>query len=59
MRLMKEEGITIIGADISTELTEDRKRKRVAATRASKEKADVIVKEKEKRKRDATSVSDK
>ncbi|MCI73685.1 hypothetical protein A2U01_0094949, partial [Trifolium medium] len=40
---------------IGTEPTEDRKGKRVAG----KVKADVVVKEKEKRKRDATSVSDK
>ncbi|MCI40708.1 hypothetical protein A2U01_0061941, partial [Trifolium medium] len=53
MRLMKEEGIIITGADIAPEPKEDRKGKRVAG----KDKADVVVKE--KKKRAATSVSDK
>ncbi|MCI32026.1 hypothetical protein A2U01_0053238 [Trifolium medium] len=57
MRMMKKEGITITGADIGTEPTEDRKRKRVDASGASKEKAEVAVKE--KKKRATTSGSDK
>ncbi|MCI53124.1 hypothetical protein A2U01_0074370, partial [Trifolium medium] len=49
MRSMKEEGIIITRADIGSEPTEDRKRKRVAATGSRKEKAEVAVKEKKKR----------
>ncbi|MCI29288.1 hypothetical protein A2U01_0050497, partial [Trifolium medium] len=53
MRLMKEEGISITGADIGSEPTEDRKGKRVAG----KVKAEAVVKE--KKKRADPSVSDK
>ncbi|MCI50741.1 hypothetical protein A2U01_0071985, partial [Trifolium medium] len=51
MRPMKEEGITITGADIAPALTEDRKGKRVVASGSGKEKVEVVVKEKEKKKR--------
>ncbi|MCI49623.1 hypothetical protein A2U01_0070867, partial [Trifolium medium] len=57
MRMMKEEGITITRADITPAPTEDRKGKRVVASGAGKEKAEVVVKE--KKKSDASSVSDK
>ncbi|MCI69231.1 hypothetical protein A2U01_0090492, partial [Trifolium medium] len=50
-------GITITGADIGTEPTEDRKRKIVAASGTGKEKAKVV--EKEKKKKATTSGSDK
>ncbi|MCI11989.1 hypothetical protein A2U01_0033092, partial [Trifolium medium] len=57
MRLMKDEGITITGADIAPAPTEDRKGKRVDASGSGKDKAEVVVKE--TKKRAATSVSDK
>ncbi|MCI64283.1 hypothetical protein A2U01_0085541, partial [Trifolium medium] len=57
MRLMKQECIIITGANIGTEPIEDRKRKRVVASGAGKEKVEVV--EKEKKKRAYTSVSDK
>ncbi|MCI74925.1 hypothetical protein A2U01_0096191, partial [Trifolium medium] len=49
MRLMKEEGINITGADIAPAPTKDRKRKRVAASGSGKDKAEVVVKETKKR----------
>ncbi|MCI65128.1 hypothetical protein A2U01_0086386, partial [Trifolium medium] len=55
MRLMKEEGITITGADIAP--AEDMKGKRVAASGSGKDKAEVVVKE--TKKRAATYASDK
>ncbi|MCI93129.1 hypothetical protein A2U01_0114427, partial [Trifolium medium] len=57
MRLMKEEGIIITRADIAPAPTEDMKGKRVATSGAGKDKVEVVVKE--KKKRAATSVSDK
>ncbi|MCI60598.1 hypothetical protein A2U01_0081854, partial [Trifolium medium] len=57
MRLMKEEGIIITGADIAPVPTEDRKRKRVATSESGIDKAEVVVKE--SKKRVITSVSDK
>ncbi|MCI07100.1 hypothetical protein A2U01_0028163, partial [Trifolium medium] len=55
MRLMKEEGITITGADIAP--AEDMKGKKVAASGSGKDKAEVVVKK--TKKRAATSASDK
>ncbi|MCI53217.1 hypothetical protein A2U01_0074463, partial [Trifolium medium] len=57
MRLMKEEGISITGADIAPAPTEDKKRNRVVVSVSGKDKAQVVVKE--TKKKAATSVSDK
>ncbi|MCI46780.1 hypothetical protein A2U01_0068021, partial [Trifolium medium] len=59
IRLMKEEGLTVSKSDIAPAPTGDKKGKRVATSGSSKEKAEMVVKEKEKRKRAGTSVSDK
>ncbi|MCI63643.1 hypothetical protein A2U01_0084900, partial [Trifolium medium] len=48
-RLMKEEGITITGADIAHVPTEDKKRKRVVTSVSGKEKVEDVVEEKKKK----------
>ncbi|MCI64128.1 hypothetical protein A2U01_0085385, partial [Trifolium medium] len=59
MRLMKEQGITITKADIAPEPTADRKGKKAVTFGSGKDKAEMVVKEKEKRKRGASSGTDK